>query len=668
MFRSVTDSEWVNVDPLTVFVGRNESGKTALFRALHKLNPETKEPYNIKSEWPRGRWSEQDEDQEVATARFALKNEEIEALKGFSSDGTVPSHVEISRSYSGDIRCDLPTGSFPASPKESDLEKLVTQHIPIPGDLSEPFRDALTKARLDLIAHVRGPEGESVEGVVKRLTDEVGAAPRATQPDQTALGNLGARMGSFLKAAGELPTLRELATSYLGSQLPTFIYLSDYRTFSGTALLDQVKERRDRKQLKDEDETFLIILELAGLSLDEEVKAGGSAGREYRGHGHKAASKRLTELLTSRIDWRKYEFEIDADGMEFFTFVKDDTMPERIKLEERSRGMQWLFSFDLLFHHGSRGSFANCVILLDEPGLHLHPRAQAALLERLAEYSKGNTILYTTHLPFMIDLRHPERIRVISDKGGSTVVTEDLTKAEPDAKLVLESALEMSGSQSYLVAKRNLVVEGVDDYWIITALSNLFARAGQPSLPDDVLVTPAGGASEAVYIGTFMVGQKLNAVVLFDSDEAGFVARDNLVKKWLTKYGAGRADAVTLADAVGQPGREFSIEDLFPERFYLDRVIAIYGKQLDAAGAKEITLPSGPTQIVKKVQSFFKEKKVEFKHGSVAKVIRSELTRMKSIDELPEETRAMGTKLLQALRVAFKEPEREGVDRQPKAP
>jgi hypothetical protein len=33
-------------------------------------------------------------------------------------------------------------------------------------------------------------------------------------------------------------------------------------------------------------------------------------------------------------------------------------------------------------------------------------------------------------------------------------------------------------------------------------------------LPDDVLITPAGGASEAGYIATFMIGQDLNVVVL----------------------------------------------------------------------------------------------------------------------------------------------------------
>jgi len=38
-FRSVDDSEWVDVDPVTAFIGVNESGKTNLLLPLWKLNP-----------------------------------------------------------------------------------------------------------------------------------------------------------------------------------------------------------------------------------------------------------------------------------------------------------------------------------------------------------------------------------------------------------------------------------------------------------------------------------------------------------------------------------------------------------------------------------------------------------------------------------------------------
>ena len=79
----------------------------------------------------------------------------------------------------------------------------------------------------------------------------------------------------------------------------------------------------------------------------------------------------------------------------------------------------------------------------------------------------------------------------------------------------------MRANQSYLVADRNLVVEGVDDYWILSELSNALQRGGESALPDDVMITAAGGASEVVHTATFMIGQGLQVVAVFDSDDAG---------------------------------------------------------------------------------------------------------------------------------------------------
>lgn len=129
-----------------------------------------------------------------------------------------------------------------------------------------------------------------------------------------------------------------------------------------------------------------------------------------------------------------------------------------------------------MFMYESQGTFKDCVILLDEPGLHLHPDAQKDLLVRMEAYAKDNTLIYTTHLPFMIDLRSPERIRVLSETEKGVIVTDDLTQSQPEGKFVLQAALGMSGSTSYLVAQRNIVVEGVDDYWIITELSSTTAK------------------------------------------------------------------------------------------------------------------------------------------------------------------------------------------------
>src|SRR5258708_35224005 len=116
------------------------------------------------------------------------------------------------------------------------------------------------------------------------------------------------------------------------------------------------------------------------------------------------------------------------------------------------------------------------------------------------------------------DLREPARIKVINQVKGAAEVSEDLSASGPDEKLTLQAALGMRANQSYLVADRNLVVEGADDYWIVTELSNLLIRAGTPGLPEDVMVTAAGHASDVVHLATVMIGQELVVVPLFDSE------------------------------------------------------------------------------------------------------------------------------------------------------
>src|SRR5262245_10645350 len=71
MYRCVMDSTWIPVTPLTVLVGKNESGKTAILKALHKLNPFHPEPYHLR-EWPRGHRGTRSPEQVVCTAEFEL--------------------------------------------------------------------------------------------------------------------------------------------------------------------------------------------------------------------------------------------------------------------------------------------------------------------------------------------------------------------------------------------------------------------------------------------------------------------------------------------------------------------------------------------------------------------------------------------------------------------
>lgn len=357
-----------------------------------------------------------------------------------------------------------------------------------------------------------------------------------------------------------------------------------------------------------------------------------------------------------RFRQRRYGIDYRVDGHNFFTYVKDSYDPSLIELEERSRGFQWFFSFDLMLTHGTKEAFEGSVILLDEPGLHLHPEAQKDLLLRLEEYAQGTTFLYTTHLPFMIDLRYPDRIRVLKETDNGVVVTTDLVESSPEAKLVLQAALGIDASNSLLVADRNLIVEGVHDYYILAGLSDCLKRNGEEGLFGDVRITPGTSASGAVNVATFMIGQNLDVVVLFDSDDEGRKSRDKLVKTWLTRYTKAHTEVILLGDAVGVDC-DFELEDLFPEDFVKEIVKETYSKELAGAGVDDIVL-QGEGMIWQRIERFMKEQKIDkINKGSVAKRLRNKLNNMKNVSELPEETKEKAIKLFQKIRNAFGEGE-----------
>jgi hypothetical protein len=68
--------------------------------------------------------------------------------------------------------------------------------------------------------------------------------------------------------------------------------------------------------------------------------------------------------------------------------------------DDRSKGFVWFFSFLVWFSEVRKQYGENVIILLDEPGLSLHARAQADLLRYFNEQLRPkHQVIYTTHSP-----------------------------------------------------------------------------------------------------------------------------------------------------------------------------------------------------------------------------------------------------------------------------
>lgn len=628
-YRSILDSGWVEFQDIVAVVGKNEAGKTSLLKALWKLNPFKAEPFSLDREWPRGRRKDRKADAIVVTGKFEFTEAQRQALVAIDSSLADITTVEVSRRYDGKFSVAYQPHGVPlkrsgitmqallegafrtaAEGKEAAIRTIVDQ---IHGGVKEKMRAAMPASIPAIIAEVKAT-----------------IVSRASELDPALVQTLSSACDTLTTKSTE--SLWDAVWSLVHKWMPTFIYMDDFLAFKGMAHLDQIKARRDNNQLQDDDRTIITIMEMAGLDLDEEVAKGAQNDREQRMLDMNDASQTLTNEIAARWSQKKYEVQFQADGHHFITFVKDEANKALVPLEERSKGFQWFFSFDMKFMYETEGDFEGAVILLDEPGMHLHAAAQRDLLVRMKAYAKTNQLVYTTHLPFMIDMERLDNIWVAEERGAEgTVVHHDWATADKEARFTLQAALGLNWAQSLFVGQRNLVVEGVTDFWFLVTMSTLLKASGDVGLPENLVITPAGGASKVAYVATLLVGQQLKVAALLDSDPEGFAAQKQLVHNWLLKEG----NVLLLGEIAGVEHSHCALEDLFDEHYYISQTASAYKKEL---GGKEIKLPAKPPgSIVDRLDTYFTGKALTFNKGRVAKAIMLDMAQ-KTIADVPEPT------------------------------
>jgi len=640
-FRNIVDSGWIEIEDVIALVGKNESGKTALLQALWKFNPFKEQPYSLDREWPRGRRKERSPEQLVVETEFEFNDEEKAELAEIHESAASITGVRIKKNYKGTFSYTFLPMQPPAAHDIKWVVSVIKEKMSEPpADASEHFKKQYTPALKEFIREVRENDGSAyaVEHAAA-FKSKFASLHHPNDPtnnpqfqaDQKAITSLNEALDAAVEELKTEPPFRR-AVDMAHEWLPTFIYMDDYRIFRGSAHLDQVQQRFKNGQPSDEDYTIRLIMEQAGLDIDEEVEKGKAPDREQRMLDMNDASLTLTNEIADRWSQKQYEIRFEADGQHLIMFVKDADSSALVPLEERSKGFQWFFSFDMLFMAETHGDFENSVILLDEPGLHLHAAAQRDLLNRMKEYAKANQLIYTTHLPFMVDFTRLDNIYICEEKPNEGVkVHQHWASAGKDARFTLQAALGLSWSQSLFVGKYNLVVEGVTDFWFLSTVSELMRQAGKEGLDEELVITPAGGASKVAYIGTILRGQELCVAVLLDSDPEGESAYEQLVHQWILED----KHVLMLGPVLGAE-QDRCLEDMFDEDYYLGFVYEAYKQEL---GRKKLAFQSDDKRpIVQRVEAALNAKGIEvFNKGRVAKRIMRDLAG-KSLEDLPETT------------------------------
>ncbi|WP_186151997.1 AAA family ATPase [Burkholderia gladioli] len=602
-YRSINDSGDVTVSRITALLGRNESGKSNLLRALHSLNPiagfEALKP--IK-DFPRHkRLEECRDDTNVLTTTWILDDDDKEALLEVIPRAREVSEVVIGRSY-GKTR----TVSFPelnAIPfDQADVKSKVKK---VAAAVRAAAQKQETPVTLDAVADAFEKAASDT-----RLRDTwASQAVAAAKVLRTGLAGADTELND--KQEEMLSELEELADGIVGDKeaqqqarnwavgaIPKFIYVDEYPELDGHQDIAAYIQRKSQNQRNDSDKNFEKLCKVAGLNPDELQKLHGQNDHETRNQ----LANRASAVVTGEIKrlWKdralKIRFNLDAHHLDTIISDPTSTYDVEVNLNDRSRGFQWFFAFYITFSADTDGGHAeDAVLLLDEPGLYLHAKSQSDLLHHL-EVDFSNQILYSTHSPFMVPTHALDSVRTvnIAEEAGTTV-TNDPTG---DARTLfpLQAALGYDLAQTLFVGPNNLVVEGVTDFWILSAVSAYSSEIGRASLSPTLTMTPAGGAQKVSYMVALLTSESLNVLVLLDTERDSKATKDELLRAKLIRD----QNIVFVSEAFDPSPNEADIEDLLDPVIYETLVRESYAAELKG---KTLTLNAKIPRIAKRIEA-----------------------------------------------------------------
>ena len=240
--------------------------------------------------------------------------------------------------------------------------------------------------------------------------------------------------------------------------------------------------------------------------------------------------------------------------------VVQDELGVEIEIDQRSAGFQWLLSFFVVFFAEAQDNYANAILLLDEPGLSLHGLKQRDFRHTISRLSEGNQTVYTTHSPFLVGPEELDLVRVVemTDRNIGTEVHTSVTASDPAALLPLQEALGYDLAQSLFAQQRNLVLEGLTDYWYFEATAQLLRDAGLADLDQRITLVPANAAGKVVYFATILHANSLKVAALLDSDNAG----DQAAKQDTLIHILGNKNILRTAEVCPGTVNRPEIEDL----------------------------------------------------------------------------------------------------------
>ena len=681
-YRNIDDSGWIPLERVTALVGRNEAGKTTLLKALHKFHPAIEEPYNAQREFPRDRFTAEyrdGADWQVCLVEFELSEPFREELEAKLSSNHIPKTATFTRYYDGhcDIEYDTEITDDPVDPAElvtalDTVAKGARRIVaPDPGQEEDiqVLRTTLANwadEKKTLVAELQDLQTERGVKLISLVQQEVNdyAQPLSADLVESLLGVV----DDTLRRAQTAPLSQQIDEA-VEAELPVFIYFENYGILDSAVYLPRFLEDRGATPDDPRVRTINAMFNHVRLDASEIADLGREEAQEARTQDQPITTEiiqrdqerkelRSVKLNSAGIDisrkfneWygqRRHTIRYQADGDYFRIWVSDDRRTDvDIELESRSKGFQWFFSFYLVFLVESNEGHKDAMLLLDEPGLHLHPTAQQELLKFFEKLAVNNPLVYTTHSPFLIDGERIHRVRpVTEDDSGHSRISVDTWPQDRETIFPLQAAAGYAMVRGLFQHNKNVLVEGMTDYLYLHALNIHCHELGLTGLPDDIYITPCGGTKMVGYIASLFLGQEVRPVVLLDGDQAGRARCDALMKELYSEH---ENAVLMLSDVLNI--EECEIEDVLGEDVLIPAAKSVLGDTFELDDGDR-----AKGSLVDQIKSAAKRQGIELADGWKSRVAQQLVVAWSKTqsENMPENMMERAAALFEAINTRFR--------------
>lgn len=539
-------------DDITIIVGKNESGKTAILEAIAKTNYFSNDEdfkFNSTHDYPRKEKKKYDKLGEIGKAiscTYQLSEDEISKIE-----------KDIGKNV-------VNNWEFTVTTKYDNCRTILNPEINLSifwEFIAKNF--GLKDTDKDKILAIKNKDN------LLALIEE--CKQSSTEEDKNFLNTLNQIKEKYLTELDWDNFIQAyLWEKHFKLNIPKFMYFDEYYELPSKIDLSTISNSSSSQEIK----TAKALLELADVNLDD-LKNPDSY-EDFKAE-LEATSSEITQHIfkywTNNTGIR-VQFDIETDTSNYNNAKKylnirvfSDKYHISLPLSNRSKGFNWFFSFIVWFSRIQEDKNNQYILLLDEPGLNLHAAAQADLLKFLDDLSEDYQIIYTTHSPFMVPQNSLQRVRTVYESKNGTTINEAIEERDSDTLFPLQAALGYDIAQNLFINKNNLLVEGVSDLIYLTMMSSILQSSGKQGLRDDITIVPVGGLDKVTAFISLLKGQNLNIVCALDTftDQKGKARLNNLIEQKIIKdknilfFNNFSRDVGDIAD----------LEDLFAVNDYL---------------------------------------------------------------------------------------------------